>query len=57
MTPDVLLPSATPRKQTTWSRSDRRPKTLVQARYLLAEDVDEIIGQAAQHYDLVCGQN
>ena len=31
-------------------------QTLVQARYLLAEDVDEIIGQAAQHYDLACGQ-
>src|SRR4029450_6999962 len=28
-------------------------QTLVQAKYLLAEDVDEIIGQAAQHYDLV----
>ena len=31
-------------------------QTLVQAKYLLAEDADEIIGQAAQHYDLVCGQ-
>ncbi len=31
-------------------------QALVQARYLLAEDVEEIIGQAAQHYDLVCGQ-
>ena len=30
-------------------------QTLVQARYLLAEDVDEIVGQAAQHYDLMCG--
>src|SRR5499433_566258 len=27
-------------------------QTLVQARYLLAEDVDEIIGQATRHYDL-----
>ena len=34
------------------SRSDRRLKTLVQAKYLLAEDADEIIGQVAQHYDL-----
>jgi hypothetical protein len=34
----------------------RAAQDLVQARYLLAEDVDEIIGQAAQHYDLVCGQ-
>jgi len=34
----------------------RAAQDLVQARYILAEDVDEIIGQAAQHYDLVCGQ-
>ena len=34
----------------------RAAQDLVQARYLLAEDVDEVIGQAAQHYDLVCGQ-
>jgi len=34
----------------------RAAQDLVQAQYLLAEDVDEIIGQAAQHYDLVCGQ-
>src|SRR2546426_1102385 len=31
-------------------------QTLVQARSLLAEDVDEIVSQAAQHFDLVCGQ-
>jgi hypothetical protein len=35
----------------------RAAQDLVQARYLLAEDVDEIISQAAQHYDLVCGQH
>jgi alpha/beta hydrolase family protein len=35
----------------------RAAQDLVQARYILAEDVDEIIGQAAQHYDLVCGQH
>jgi hypothetical protein len=34
----------------------RAAQNLVQARYLLAEDIDEIIGQAAQHYDLVGGQ-
>jgi hypothetical protein len=34
----------------------RAAQDLVQARYLLAEDVDEIIGQAARHYDFVCGQ-
>jgi hypothetical protein len=28
-------------------------ETLIQARYLLAEDLDEILSQAAQHYDLV----
>jgi len=31
-------------------------QTLVQAKYLLAEDADEVVSQAAQHYDLVCGQ-
>ena len=31
-------------------------EALVQARYLLAEDVDEVLSQAAQHYDLLCGQ-
>ena len=29
---------------------------LVQERYLLAEDVEEIIDQAAQHYNLLCGE-
>jgi hypothetical protein len=29
-------------------------EALIQARYLLAEDLEEILGQAAQHYDLVC---
>ena len=29
---------------------------LVQTRYLLAEDVQEIVDQAAQHYDLLCHQ-
>jgi hypothetical protein len=29
-------------------------ETLIQARYLLAEDLDEIISQAGQHYDLMC---
>jgi hypothetical protein len=28
-------------------------EALIQARYLLAEDLDEILSQAAQHYDLV----
>jgi hypothetical protein len=28
-------------------------EALIQARYLLAEDLDEILVQAAQHYDLV----
>jgi hypothetical protein len=28
---------------------------LIQERYLLAEDLEEIIGQAAQHYDLLAG--
>jgi hypothetical protein len=33
-------------------------QTLVQERYLLAEEVEDIIGQAAQHYDLLlCGSN
>ena len=29
---------------------------LVQERYVLAEDVEDILGQAARHYDLVCGK-
>jgi hypothetical protein len=28
---------------------------LVHEGYLLAEDVEEVVGQAAQHYDLLCG--
>jgi hypothetical protein len=31
-------------------------EALIQARYLLAEDLDEIISQAGQHYDLVSRQ-
>jgi Alpha/beta hydrolase domain len=27
---------------------------LIQARYLLGEDLEEILSQAAQHYDLLC---
>jgi hypothetical protein len=30
-------------------------QALLQARYILAEDVEEIIGQATQHYDHLCG--
>jgi hypothetical protein len=30
---------------------------LVQAQYVLPEDMEEIIGQAAQHYDLLCGRS
>jgi hypothetical protein len=29
-------------------------QALLQARYILAEDVEELIGQAAQHYDCLC---
>jgi hypothetical protein len=29
-------------------------EALIQARYLLAEDLEEILSQAAQHYDLLC---
>jgi Alpha/beta hydrolase domain len=29
-------------------------EALIQTRYLLAEDLEEILSQAAQHYDLVC---
>ena len=32
-------------------------QTLVHEEYLLAEDVEEVIGQAAQHYDLLCGSS
>jgi hypothetical protein len=30
--------------------------TMVRARYLLAEEVEEIVSQATHHYDLLCGQ-
>jgi hypothetical protein len=29
---------------------------LVREGYLLAEDVEEVVGQAAQHYDVLCGE-
>jgi hypothetical protein len=29
-------------------------EALIQARYLLTEDLEEILGQARQHYDLLC---
>jgi hypothetical protein len=32
-------------------------QTLVQERYLLAEEVEEIVGQAAQHYDALCSHS
>jgi Alpha/beta hydrolase domain len=32
-------------------------QALIEARYVLAEDFEEIINQAAQHYDLVCGRS
>jgi hypothetical protein len=31
-------------------------QALIDARYVLAEDFDEIVSQAAQHYDLLCGR-
>jgi len=35
-------------------RVRKATEALLQARYLLAEDLEEILTQAAQHYDLVC---
>jgi hypothetical protein len=32
-------------------------QALLQARYILAEDVEEIIDQAARHYDFMCGKH
>jgi hypothetical protein len=37
-------------------RVKQATQTLIDARYLLAEDFEEIVSQAAQHYDLVCGR-
>jgi hypothetical protein len=31
-------------------------QALIDARYLLAEDLENIVSQAAQHYDLLCGR-
>jgi hypothetical protein len=35
-------------------RLKQAAQTLVEERYLLAEDVQEIVDQASQHYDLLC---
>jgi hypothetical protein len=35
-------------------RVRRATQALIDARYLLAEDFEEIVSQAAQHYDLLC---
>jgi hypothetical protein len=35
-------------------RVKKATEALIQARYLLVEDLEEILGQAAQHYDLLC---
>jgi hypothetical protein len=35
-------------------RLKQAAQTLVEERYLLAEDVEEIVAQAGQHYDLLC---
>jgi len=62
-TPEVRQATADPRRAITeryTSRDDylerirQATQTLVQEGYLLAEDVEEIVGQAAQHYDLLC---
>jgi hypothetical protein len=37
-------------------RVQQAAQALLQARYLLAEDAEEIIGQAAQHYDFLCNR-
>jgi len=39
------------------ARVRQATQTLVHEEYLLAEDVEEVIGQAAQHYDLLCGSS
>jgi hypothetical protein len=37
-------------------RVKKATEALILARYLLAEDLEEILAQAAQHYDLLCGR-
>jgi hypothetical protein len=38
-------------------RVQQATEVLVQAKYLLAEDVEDILNQATQHYDLLGGQS
>jgi hypothetical protein len=37
-------------------RVKQATQALIEARYLLAEDLEDIVDQAAQHYDLLCQQ-
>jgi hypothetical protein len=43
-----------PSREDYLERVRRATQALIDARYLLAEDFEEIISQAAQHYDLLC---
>jgi hypothetical protein len=63
-TPEARQAAADPRRSIAEryaSRADyleritQASHALVQAGYLLAEDLEEIISQAAQHYDLLSG--
>jgi hypothetical protein len=45
-----------PSKEAYLEQVRKAAEALIQARYVLAEDLDDILAQAAQHYDLVCRQ-
>lgn len=62
-TPEVRAATADPRRAITEryaSREDylarvrQAAQALIQARYLLVEDLEEIVNQAAQHYEVLC---
>jgi hypothetical protein len=41
-------------KEDYLERVGQAAHALIQERYLLAEDLEDIVAQAAQHYDLLC---
>jgi hypothetical protein len=62
-TPQARAATADPRRSITERYASREAylerirqaaQALIQARYLLDEDLQEIVNQAAQHYDVLC---
>jgi hypothetical protein len=51
--PRLSIAERYPSREAYLEQVQKATEALIQARYLLAEDLDEIIAQAGQHYDLV----